>query len=360
MTDYRYIYHSLRTEQVIAEIPLFGTYFELALNVGGRGDGTFQLDMTGHRNQDLLDATVPGQTGLVVERNGDPIWSGYVWSRTYQSQSKTVQLYHQSWETFPQYQLNREDLNYTGEQIVTFLDLWVRMQSVLGRNMNINPPAGVPPVVMPKVLSVLATDYRYYGELMSELADADDGFDWTIDIAKSGNQYIKTLRTGFPRLGAVDRTLLTFEYPGSILNYYATESMSGAGTNVFTLGAGSGSSMPLIETTQDSMITQGSPRWDVVVSRKDIIDQAQIEGVGIQEGRNRKPPKLIIKPEFKSDKKPEFGSWGLGDSGVLNIKDPRFPNGFTFPCRIAKWALQPQSATNVDYYDLTFVGDTDS
>jgi hypothetical protein len=360
MADYRYIYSALRTEAIIAEIPLFGTYFDLALNIGGRGDGTFQLDMTGYDNQTLMDATIPGECGLVVERNGDPVWSGFVWSRTYQSQSKTVQLYHQSWENFPSYQLNLEDLDLTDEQITIFKSLWTRMQAVPGRNMNINVDPSTAPIVTTKPLQTLLTDYKFYGELMSSLADSDNGFDWTIDIGKTGNQYVRTLRTGFPRLGSADPSLLTFEYPGAILNYYATESMSGAGTNVFTLGAGSGSDMPVFESKQDLMIAQGSPRWDAVVTRKDVTDQSLLEGIGIQNGFNRKPPQLVIKPEFNSDLQPQFGSFGLGDSAQLNIKDPRFPNGFLFNCHVAKWTLQPQSTSNIDYYNLIFVGDTDS
>jgi len=358
MTDYRYIYHKLGTEQVIAEIPLFGTYMDLELNKGGRCDGSFSLDMTGYDNQTLIDATIPGECGLIVERNGIPIWSGFCWSRVYQSQAKSVQMYHQSWENFPQYELNLDDLSYTDtEQISIFYDLWTRMQAVTGRNMNINIVPGPYPMITPKDLAALATDYKYYGELISSLADADDGFDWTIDVSKSGNQYVRTLRTGFPQLGSTDPTKLTFEYPGSILNYFATESMSGAGTNVFMLGAGSGSSMLAVENRQDLMIAQGFPRWDVTVSRKDVNDLGLLTGLAAQAGTNLKPPMLVIKPEFKSDHQPEFGSFGLGDAGTLNITDPRFPNGFQFPCRVAKWMLQPQSATNVDYYNIIMVGD---
>jgi hypothetical protein len=361
MTDYRYIYHKLGTEQVIAEIPLFGTYMDLEINKGGRCDGSFSLDMTGYDNQTLIDATIPGDTGLVVERNGIPIWSGFTWSRVYQSQSKSIQMYHQSWENFPQYELNLDDLSYTGiEEISIFYDLWTRMQAVSGRNMNINVPPGPYPTITPKDLSVLASDYNYYGELISSLADADDGFDWTIDISKSGNQYVRTLRTGFPQIGSSDPNQLTFEYPGAILNYYATESMSGAGTNVFMLGAGSGSSMIVNESRQDLMVAQGFPRWDVTVNRKDVTDPNLLAGLSAQAGMNRKPPMLVIKPEFKSDHQPEFGSFGLGDAGILNIKDPRFPNGFQFNCRIAKWMLQPQSTTNVDYYNVIMVGDDQS
>jgi hypothetical protein len=47
MTEYKYVFGSLRDERVIAEIPLSGTYMDLELNAGGRFDGTFWLDTLG-------------------------------------------------------------------------------------------------------------------------------------------------------------------------------------------------------------------------------------------------------------------------------------------------------------------------
>src|SRR6185503_2011091 len=116
MTDYRYIFGSLRDERIVAEIPLFGTYMDLEMNVGGRLDGSFQLDQTGIDNDTLLSATIPGKTFVCCERNGIPIWIGYVWSRTYQSQSKSIQLFAESFEYFPTHQLIIQDYTASGEQ----------------------------------------------------------------------------------------------------------------------------------------------------------------------------------------------------------------------------------------------------
>lgn len=356
--EYRYIFGTLGTERIIAEIPLFGVYMEMELNVGGRLDGTLNLDQTGKRNQDLIDATIPGQCWVIVERNGIPIWGGFVWSRTYQSQSKTLQLFAQHFQQYPLYQLIRTDFLRLGVgQQRILLDMWVNMQAVQGRNINVNQPSSIPTDVILKTANVKATDFKFYGEVMSSIADAVDGFDWTIDITKSGNYYIKTLRTGYPTLGNPDPNRLIFDYPGSILNYYATESMPGSGTNVFTLGAGEGDTMLTFENAQQAMLDTGFPRWDVVVSRKDISSSTLLASVGEQEGAIRKPPMLILKPSLKANKVPEFGSFGLGDACTLVITDPRFPNTLNFQTRIAKWTLTPQSSDNSDEFTLIFAGD---
>ena len=358
---YRYVYYSLRTEQVIAEIPLFGTYIDLELNVGGRMDGSFALDMTGYNNQTLIDATIPGRCGVVVYRNDIPIWGGFVWSRTYQSQSKSVQLFSQSWENYPAYQRVRHDINLFNDQLSLFNSLWTDMMSLPGRDVNIQiPTAGVSGIN--QLIDILSTDNKFYSELMSSLADGAQGFDWTIDHAIDLNmpaQHIKTLRVGYPTLGQPLPQNFIPEYPGSILNYYATESMADASTNVLVTGNGSGSDMITGTFDQSAMVAQGFPTWDVVVSRKDVTTNSIADSIATQEAANRKPPRLTFKPELKSDQVPEFGSFGRGDSCRLTVVDARFPYpGFQFDARIAKWTLQPGSTDNVDFYNLIFVGDT--
>lgn len=358
--EYRYIFGSLRTEAVIAEIDLFGTYMDMELNVGGRFDGSFNLDQTGKRNADLIAATIPGRSFVIVERNSVPIWGGFIWSRTYQSQAKSVQLYAQHFMQYPQYQLIRSDFTRFGmDQQQAFLDLWADMQAVPGRNININPPATAPAFALTKLVDVKASDFKYYGEVMSGLSDAADGFDWLIDIAKYNNGYIKTLRTGYPALGQLDPTRMIFEYPGSVLNYYATEAMTDAGTNVFTLGAGEGDTMLIHEAVAQDLLDAGFPRWDVFSSRKDLDIQSVVDSIGEQEGSVRRPPKLVMKPELKADVVPEFGSFGLGDACTFVIKDARFPTEKRFETRIVKWTLQPQSSDNTDEYFVIFAGDDD-
>lgn len=357
MSQYRYIFLTMRSEAVVAEIPLFGVFMDMELNVGGRFDAAFQLDQTGVSNQTLLDATIPGSTYLVVERDDSPIWAGFVWSRTYQSQAKTVQIFAQSFEQYPEYQLVRS--NFTAinqDQRNIFRDLWSTMQSVVGRNININVPAAFSPNIITKTVQAIATDFKFYAEIMSSIANASDGFDWYIDIAKSGVLYNKNLLIGYPSLGALAPTV-EFSYPGSILNYYHTESMAAAGTNIFVLGAGEGSGMLFSEVEHTVMINSGFPRWDKVVSRKDINNASLFANLVAQEKKNRKPPMPVTKITVKADRDPVFGSWSLGDNVNVFIQDSRFPSGMTQTARIVKWDLHPQSSDGVEESNIIFQGD---
>jgi hypothetical protein len=359
VADYRYYCGDLRTDGVIAEIPMFGTYMDLELGKGGSFNGTFNLDQTGKRNSDLLDATVPGHNFIMVERNGVVIWGGILWSRTYQSQSKTAQLFGTSFETYPDHQIIDSDLVISpDDQRNVFCKVWNAMQAGEGRNLGITIPPATFPVVVGASADVPATDMKYFGELMSEIADKVNGFDWYIQCSRIGNAYVKNLVLGYPFLGATaSPTSTVFEYPGSITNYYQVESIAESATRVYVPGSGDGSSMILGVADSTLVQTAGWPRWDFISPRKEVLDQSTADALAAQELINRLAPKTTMKATMKGDSNPEFGAWGLGDSVRVVVKDARNPTGLSFSARIAKWTLNPPTGTNVEEYGLIFVGD---
>lgn len=361
MTDYRYIFGTLRTEQVIEEIACYGVIMNMAINLGGDFQGTFQLDQTGKDNDSLLSACVPGKTWIAVERNGVAIWHGYIWSRVYSAQSKSVQLFAQSFEHYPKKRIIRSDLTYSGvDQRNIFRDLWDQMQAPVGGNANINVPSAFSTLV-PIDLTILATEFKYYDNVMTSLSNAVDGFDWYISVTKDGILYRKDLRIGYPTLGTSESPGMTvFEYPGNITQYYLTEPMADAGTHIYVIGAGEGSDMLIGTYINTDAISGGSLIWDANVSRKDINSQELLDGLAAQEGHIRTPPMSVIKMNVKGNLAPEFGSYNLGDACKIVIRDPRWPgNGFSSVKRLLKWELKPQSSESTEEAMLVFEGDPD-
>lgn len=360
MTEYRYTFLSLRDEAVIEEIPLYGVYAQRILCSPGQFNGTFNLDQTGKNNEDLVAATIPGRTWLVMERNGIPVWWGIVWSRNYQSQAKSVQLYATGFEVYPTKQLILTDFVRTDtNQLQIFADLWNEMQaSAPGRNLNVNIPT-VPDIVINKDVSILATDRKYYNEPMESLANAADGFDWTVQVTKYNNMYKKDLLIGYPVLGAMNAAdAITFDYPGNILNYYETEGMSKAGTHTFGFGAGEGTSQIVSQVAYDDMISmEGWPRWDAEVSLKDIENQEILDSMTLQQGIRNKPSMNTYTVTIKGNLDPIFGSYGLGDNCQLSIKDAKHPSIYEIDTRIVGFELTPQSSDNTEEVKLILPGD---
>lgn len=366
MTDYKYVFVTLRSEIVVEEIRCYGVYMSRQLGDQGYFTASFNFDQTGKSNADLVAATTPGFCYVVAERNNVPIWWGIVWSRTYQSQSKSCQISALGFEVFPQKQRIETNYTDTGTSVELFSRLWTNMQtSALGRNININVPTVVAGPV--KTITSLVTEQRKFGDLMADLSDAADGFDWTIDCQRQNDgTYQKALRVAYPTIGIQpdNPDLITFEYPGSILNYYMTESMSDAGTNVRVMGGGEGSSMAIADLEQTSMLTlEGWPRWDTELSYKDVTDNALINQLALQAAINNKPPMMTAKITVKGDQDPILGSYNIGDACQLVITDARNPSpgasvaGLVIPSVILGYEIHPSASDGVEEVNIILPGD---
>jgi len=371
VADYRYYFGALRAEGVIAEIPMYGTYMDMELNKGGQFTGSFQLDMypQGPDNLTLINATQPGFNYVMVERNGIVIWGGFIWSRTYNSNSKDVQIYARSFEQYPQTQVVDEDYDSTvTDQLNIFCDLWNTMQAGDGRNLGINVPAiDFSGTSVDRWVTSLATDVNLFGELMDQIANTDNGFDWFIFCRRvpGTGTFQRDLMLGWPIIGntSLSQGATVFDYPGNITSYYCIENMQEAGNNVFLTGSGDGSSMIFATDSNDNQIdVLGWPRWDQVVPEKDVSNPTRLADLATQEINNRLPPMQTLKITVKADSEDsdanDFLSWGyLGDQVQIDIVDPRFPDGLEVQPRIAKWTLNPPLSTQVEEYSIFVVGD---
>lgn len=107
--SYRYFVTDLMTNALLAEIPFTGVSYGRALKGAGEFSGSVPvLDATAAAN--LYDYTIPGRTALYVVRNNVCVWGGIIWSRSYDTSSRklnvsgsefTSYLYHRNiWKTY--------------------------------------------------------------------------------------------------------------------------------------------------------------------------------------------------------------------------------------------------------------------
>ena len=82
VAEYRYFVADFLTNAVIAELPFTGVSYERALKTAGSFSGSIPvIDKTAAYS--LYDNTMPGRTSLYVVRNGECVWGGIIWSRSY-------------------------------------------------------------------------------------------------------------------------------------------------------------------------------------------------------------------------------------------------------------------------------------
>jgi len=353
--DVTFTFGDALSGKVIEDISLYGVDINRTMNDGSL-TGTLKLDQTGKNNADLVNAAVAGRCFVVAERDGLPFWGGIVGSSTYQAQSKSLQIYARALESYPDRRFITTDFDETGEQLQIFLDLYTLMQND-PNSIKVGLPTYSGPVLVSKHVTAKASELKTYRSLIDNLADADDGFDWTIDWTRQGGAYIRTLRFGYPFLGSTRASALNFEYPGNITNYWLTGAIGGAGTHIFGLGAGEGDAMLRSTFVHDLLLAGGAPRYDVMVSHKEITHQEVLDGIINQEAAIRKIPALSITIELSGTQEPVFGSYNVGDAATLWFNDPMHPELTSWTSRIVGWDYKPPSSNSTEYVKVTFEGD---
>lgn len=359
MADMHYVFGDVLSGKIIMEYDCQGVYVSASLETND-WRGTVHLDRTGVDNEITLSGTIPGRCFVVMYRNDRIVGDFIITSRTYQSQAKSMQLYGKGWKSYPYMRIIDQDLKYTNQdQIAVFLDLYTRLQA--------DPNA--PKVILPAYtasginlnLEVKASEIKKYGEIIDNFANGDTGFDWDVATAEASGVYTRQLVYGYPTLGSkADPSMLIFEYPGAITNYWESESVgSRGGTHLFVAGGGEGDSTIQATVVHSDIINLGYPRFDVESSHKDITDMNQLVSIAVQEAQIRKPPVAVITAEVKGDLVPEFGSYALGDSCRLIINDPRHPETLDKQTRVLAYEYYPPASDNVEQVRFKFEGDDD-
>lgn len=88
---YRYFTTDLLTNTLLAEIPFTGVSYERAIKGAGAFSGSIPV-IPNTNSMDLYDNTMPGKTGLYVVRDGECVWGGIIWSRSYNVKERTLSI----------------------------------------------------------------------------------------------------------------------------------------------------------------------------------------------------------------------------------------------------------------------------
>lgn len=89
--QFRYFTTDLLTNTVLAELPFTGVSYERAIKGAGAFSGTIPA-IPKTEGFDIYENTMPGKTGLYVVRDGECVWGGIIWSRSYNVKEKTLSV----------------------------------------------------------------------------------------------------------------------------------------------------------------------------------------------------------------------------------------------------------------------------
>lgn len=350
---YTYLFCDLRTDVLLAELPLSDVSYSTELNGIGvmRGhipyaDDTLPLDPEA--------ASTPGRTAVYVDRDGVIVWGGILWTRQPNGAGKDIAAaeflsYYQhryiktTLSTDPGV-IADDDFVPDGQRL--FADqmyiVWSLMRYAHAQpggdiGVDINALAG-PATGIVRQVTYPGYERPEIYKAIADMAAAADGIDlgievgWTTSANNQAPTRYRRARAWFPRRGrtAADSGLV-FAHggaAGSILDYTWPEDGTALATEVSGLGEGDGDAT-LQTTAQDTdKITSGWPLLEAVTKYDGVTDTARLQSLTDADLTARSQSQ--VQPSFtvQADADPPFGSYSVGDEALFVI-DPstRTPAG---------------------------------
>lgn len=334
MAEYRYLAYDLRTGQFRAELPLSNVSYSEQLN--SDGDFSASLDLAATTSTgvslaaELVAATAPRRTRLIIERDAKIVWAGIIWTRR-RSQGSTGIIDLAGFDL----------LSYFGRRKLTVTKAYTSIdQCAVARDLitwaQTRPAGDIGVEVGSELSGVLLTrdplawgyEYRNIADLVEELAGTDTGFDFAIEAAyDSGDIPQFTFRCYTPRRGrpATTSGLVFFKSSsngGNLIDWDLDESGLDSATTVYGLGAGEGEAMIQTVATRTDLLDAGYPLTEASISQKTITDPSALLGLTIVDVENRAEDQrtwsITVDPD---DTSVPFGTWTVGDDTRIIIDD---------------------------------------
>lgn len=346
-TTYRYLFADLLTNEIVGELPLTGVAFTQQLNQAGTLSGHLLLSGMTTAQFNVNQSTTPARTAIYVDRNGDLIWGGVIWGRSYNSADQTLSITAREFESYFERRRITTTVDFQNiDQLVIARTLVTDAQSVASGDIGV--------IVGTETSGVLIDRTYYYYEIkgvypaLQDLSRAENGFDFNIQVSYDPitNEPLKTLVLGYPRSGTIydinDPEALVFIFPaGNIVEYEYPEDGAIAANVVYALGAGSNEGK-LLETAQDTaLLADGWPLLEEQANYSDVTDSTYLQELATGQVLAVAYPPTTIKIVVPAYVTPELGSYSIGDDARLIITDERFPNTLDAVYRIVGLSVQP-------------------
>lgn len=346
-TTYRYLFADLLTNEIVGELPLTGVAFTQQLNQAGTLSGHLLLSGMTTAQFNVNQSTTPARTAIYVDRNGDLIWGGVIWGRSYNSADQTLSITAREFESYFERRRITTTVDFQNiDQLVIARTLVTDAQSVASGDIGV--------IVGTETSGVLIDRTYYYYEIkgvypaLQDLSRAENGFDFNIQVSYDPitNEPLKTLVLGYPRSGTIydvnDPEALVFIFPaGNIVEYEYPEDGAIAANVVYALGAGSNEGK-LLETAQDTAkLADGWPLLEEQANYSDVTDSTYLAELANGQVLAVAYPPTTIKIVVPAYVTPELGSYQIGDDARLIITDERFPNTLDAVYRIVGLSVQP-------------------
>lgn len=352
---YTYLLADLRTNAILAELPLDPEQgFETKLSGYGQFACSLNLKAKGLAGLNLPGVLKGGRSALYIDREGVLVWGGILWRGRRAQAEHRVRLQFMEFESYFHRRLIIADYKPTAtDQFTIARQLITTAQARTGGDIGVNVGSGLSGIVRDR--EYLRSSLPRVGEMLRELSEVENGFDFYISVAWSGDVPTKTLQLGYPRLGrGASASGLVFESPGNIVEWNDEwDAFSDSATDYYAVGEGEGPSTLIGLAQRPAAITAGYP----VLESKDldhrtVNQQTTINAHAVEDLMAAPIPVEVKGCRVKADADPVIGSYIPGDAArfVLADDDWYTPDSSGDPTfdqymRIVGWTVDPTSDT---------------
>jgi hypothetical protein len=307
---------------------------------------------------DWEQATIPARTVIIGEVNGRILWGGIIWQRN-RSDADVIELQCSTVESF----YSRRYVDETMGPYLNVSEIQIAQNLIfhgnLVRGYGIDPTWQIYETDFTNGVHRDRTEYARYADqklfdMIQNLANLDDGFEWYIDLRWHPTDTPKRLSYVVKlakQLGNVTSTPeWVFEYPGNIVSWNIDEDYTEDAYANEVVAGGEGEeearimSVPGIARDTEAINDFGNPMIEYRVQTQ-LTTQTNVNAaaMGALE-RMKRGARAITLTAIDSD----FIETGLikrGDTCIVDITGGGYPNGYTGLHRVIGWTLDPSQGT---------------
>lgn len=361
MPKYKYLAADTLTGKILAELPLSGVGYNIAVNDAATFSATCPLDSA----VDLIDATNPLKTSIYIDRGGQIQWAGILWGRRYSASSRSIQLDGSDWLSY----LDRVVIAAT--QTYTAVDQLSLARSLINYGFAKNGLSvvyrGTVTSSVPRTFKYLIGDYAPAGQRLREAASMEGGFDFQFGAEYIGGAIRRNVQLGYPQLGrpyhadtgVLDSGVIFEDADCTEITWDEDASSSASviyGTGGVPDGSPSGTAPPIATSTAADVAAAGYPKLEAAGTWSTQWSTAAVQAHADGRRDRIKFPLQTMTLQISSGSRgaPALGTYVPGDHVILKIRrgDPRF----RFGARIVAVVTSISVAVDDEHNDMVTVG----
>lgn len=311
----------LRTDEILAEAPASNLKFGSLLM--SPQDFSFDLALGSKKANklDLIGGTVPRQRAVYIDYEGELVYGGAVWGRSYDSEGSRLSVVGSELITFYQRQYALNNLNFDDtDQLEIARRIFSNIALRAGSNLDLEVTDNDSPIVRDR--NYYFWSFKDVYQLLDQLANVSRGFEYGVDLSyDADHRPHKTLTLSYPTRGAVQVPFnLLFDFPGNLTRYYWPEDASTYANEAIAIGKGDGDKQIMAIAEDTDVIAGGVPRLSVTYSYKDI---SHLDTLQTHADKDLAYAEQIFKLGTfytQVDADPVFGSYNVGDLARFKLK----------------------------------------